>query len=48
MQAALLPARAFAPTLPSLLVSFDLWHFAEYATGIFFWKWKIVNVVSDP
>jgi hypothetical protein len=43
-QAMALPAILFPAAAPSLLILYDLWHFSVFATtGIFFWKWMVVN-----
>jgi hypothetical protein len=43
-QAASVPAILATPSLPWLLIVLDMWHFGVFATtGIFFWKWMVVN-----
>jgi hypothetical protein len=43
-QAMALPVILFPPAAPWLLILYDLWHFSVFATtGIFFWKWIVVN-----
>jgi len=43
-QLAALPFLFLAPALPALLIFYDVWHLGVFlTTGIFFWKWMVVN-----